>query len=69
MRVDLQNSRKSQLKSLAPSKAKTEFPIDISDNKLNGSMFVKTQVAPMPWFIVHPDWRNEPKITWDNLES
>ena len=63
--------KSSQLKSLAlsPTKSKKQssFPIDTSDLKLNGSMFSRTHVAPMPWFIVHPDWRTEPRIpqTWE----
>ena len=65
-------NKSPQLKSLAlsPTKSKKQSScpiIDTSDLKLNGSMFSRTQVAPMPWFIVHPDWRTEPRIprTWE----
>ncbi len=69
MRVN-SKSDSSQLKSLdlSPRKGTMQFPIDTSDNKLNGSMFATTQ-APMPWFIIHPDWRTEPRITWEDLEE
>jgi len=39
------------------------------DLKLAGSMFTNSQSVPMSWFVIHPEFRNEPRIKWEELEG